>query len=211
MKLRAIIINYLIRITVVMMVVIFFSFAYIQMRNVTRQTRRNAGNIFTQIEQILDTNEEDLEELEEEYSDSCLNKAETIAYILQYHPSILGEEDLMELTKVVGFVQVDEIHVFNQQGEIIFGTHPEYYGFTFDSGEQMQFFKPMLDDYNLKLVQEITPNTAEGKMVQYSAVWSKNQQFIVQVGMYPETVLHAMEKMSCLTSFRCFAPIPALP
>lgn len=46
----------------------------------------------------------------------------------------------------------------------------------------MRFFAPMLTDKSLKLVQEVTPNTAEGKMMQYSALWSKDRHFIVQVG-----------------------------
>ena len=193
-NLRGIIVSYLTRITIVMMVVIFISFAFLQMLSATNQARKDAASIFYQIEQILTKNQDELEELETSYSESCLKNAESIAYILQYNPEILNQNDLVELFKVADFCQVDEIHVFDPSGEIIFGTNPEYYGFTFDSGEQMQFFKPMLSDYDLELVQDIMPNTAEGKMVQYSAVWSQNRKFILQVGMYPDSVLQTMEK-----------------
>ena len=193
-NLRGIIVSYLTRITIVMMVVIFISFAFLQMLSATNQARKDAASIFYQIEQILTKNQDELEELETSYSESCLKNAESIAYILQYNPEILNQKDLVELFKVADFCQVDEIHVFDPSGEIIFGTNPEYYGFTFDSGEQMQFFKPMLSDYDLELVQDIMPNTAEGKMVQYSAVWSQNREFILQVGMYPDSVLQTMEK-----------------
>ena len=193
-NLRGIIVSYLTRITIVMMVVIFISFAFLQMLSATNQARKDAASIFYQIEQILTKNQDELEELETSYSESCLKNAESIAYILQYNPEILNQKDLVELFKVADFCQVDEIHVFDPSGEIIFGTNPEYYGFTFDSGEQMQFFKPMLSDYDLELVQDIMPNTAEGKMVQYSAVWSQNRKFILQVGMYPDSVLQTMEK-----------------
>ena len=193
-NLRGIIVSYLTRITIVMMVVIFISFALLQMLSATNQARKDAASIFYQIEQILTKNQDELEELETSYSESCLKNAESIAYILQYNPEILNQKDLVELFKVADFCQVDEIHVFDPSGEIIFGTNPEYYGFTFDSGEQMQFFKPMLSDYDLELVQDIMPNTAEGKMVQYSAVWSQNRKFILQVGMYPDSVLQTMEK-----------------
>lgn len=193
-NLRGIIVSYLTRITIVMMVVIFISFAFLQMLSATNQARKDAASIFYQIEQILTKNQDELVELETSYSESCLKNAESIAYILQYNPEILNQKDLVELFKVADFCQVDEIHVFDPSGEIIFGTNPEYYGFTFDSGEQMQFFKPMLSDYDLELVQDIMPNTAEGKMVQYSAVWSQNRKFILQVGMYPDSVLQTMEK-----------------
>ena len=43
---------------------------------------------------------------------------------------------------------------------------------TFVRLEQMAFFAPMLTDKSLQLVQDAGPNTAEGKNMQYSAVWS---------------------------------------
>ena len=41
--------------------------------------------------------------------------------------------------------EVDEIYIFNDQGEIS-GTRKEYIGLNLDSGEQMSYFKPMLTD-----------------------------------------------------------------
>ena len=35
-----------------------------------------------------------------------------------------------ELKKIAQYVEVDEIHIFNKQGVIISGTHPEYYGYS---------------------------------------------------------------------------------
>ena len=67
-------------------------------------------------------------------------------------------------------------------------------GYSFDSGEQIGFFKPLLTDKSLELVQETTPNTAEGKLVQYSALWNEDGSFIVQVGMKPSNVLRATKK-----------------
>lgn len=58
----------------------------------------------------------------------------------------------------------------------------------------MAFFAPMLTDKSLQLVQDAGPNTAEGKNMQYSAVWSADGTFIVQVGKDPQLVTEAMEK-----------------
>ena len=93
-----------------------------------------------------------------------------IADILQLQPDIFQisepsvSEDMEELKRIAALMEVDEIHIFDKTGRIVAGTHPEYYDYTFDSGEQMSFFKPMLEDRSLKLVQDVTPNTAEGKM-----------------------------------------------
>lgn len=82
----------------------------------------------------------------------------------------------------------------DKTGRVFSGTHPEYYNYTFDSGEQMMYFKPMLNDTSLKLVQEITPNTAESKMMQYSAIWNNSKEYIVQIGMSPVRIMNLMEK-----------------
>lgn len=99
-----------------------------------------------------------------------------------------------ELKEIAESVEIDEIHIFDSTGRIFAGTHPEYFDYTFDSGEQMMFFKPLLEDKTLALVQDITPNTAEGKSMQYSALWSSNGEYIVQVGMEPYNVLKVREK-----------------
>ena len=74
------------------------------------------------------------------------------------------------------------------------GSVPKYYNYTFESGEQMKFFLPMLKDKSMQLCQEVTPNTAENKLMQYIAVWREDQKGIVQIGMEPIRLLEAMKK-----------------
>lgn len=62
----------------------------------------------------------------------------------------------------------------------------------------MYYFKPILNDKNLELCQEITPNTFENKLMQYYALWSENKEFIVQMGMEPINVMKATEKINYL-------------
>ena len=162
----------------------------------------SAVEMFHQMEQVLEENHKELKEREEEYKESCLNNAKAIAYLIQQNSLILG--DLEELRQIAKVMEVDEIHIFDETGRIFTGTHPEYYNYTFDSGEQMMFFKPLLEDKTLGLVQEITPNTAEQKMMQYSAIWSKNREFIVQIGMEPISVKKVIEKNELSHIFSLF-------
>lgn len=118
--------------------------------------------------------------------------AKSAAYIAQARPEILSDQ--AEMDKVATMLQIDEFHVFDPSGTLYTGTQPKYYGFTFLSGEQMQFFYPMLNDKTLELCQEITPNTAEGKLMQYAAVWMENGENIVQVGLEPARVLEATSR-----------------
>lgn len=190
--LRQIISQYMRLLTIIMAVVILNVIVYIQVVNEQRQAYENATRTFYQIEQMLDSNQDEMEEVVAQYSETCLSNAEAIAYIIRKDPSVLDSvEELRNIARLIG---VDEIHIFDKTGRIFAGTHPEYFDFTFDSGEQISFFKPLLKDRSLKLVQEIEPNTAEKKMMQYSALWSENGEFIVQVGMEPVNVMKVTEK-----------------
>lgn len=60
----------------------------------------------------------------------------------------------------------------------------------------MEFFIPMLEDRSLKLCQDIKPNTAEGKEMQYAAVWLEDGSGIIQIGMEPRRLLKKLEEKS---------------
>lgn len=190
--LKSIVVKNMEKVSLMMVIIILFFSTAIQWYGVRQTARQNALRIFDQIGQILEENSSELERVRGEYESMCLNDARTVAYILECRPE--ARNDVEELKKIAAGVEVDEIHIFDVTGKIVAGTHPEYYGYSFDSGEQMGFFKPLLWNYALELVQDISPNTAEGKLVQYSALWSEDRSFILQIGMYPSTVLRATEK-----------------
>lgn len=165
-----------------------------------------AVKTFSQIEQILAENQKELADAQQEYSQTCIHNAETISRIIENEPDIVYDTE--ELKRIAEITEVDEIHIFDNTGRIFAGTHPEYFNYTFDSGEQMRFFKPLLEDKTLQLVQDITPNTAEGKLMQYSALWSRTGDFIVQVGMEPVNVMKITEKNELSHIFSLFAVSP---
>lgn len=158
------------------------------------QQKESSQQMFHQVAQVIKTNENELSEERDEYSEYCIQKAEMVAYFMGYEPDTINDlESMRELARVL---DIDEIHIFNTQGEIYAGTHPEYYGYTVYSGEQMAFFEQMLNDKTLSLCQDIMPNTAEGKEMQYAAVWLDNESGFVQIGMRPERLLRLMEEKS---------------
>ncbi|GFI42816.1 autoinducer 2 sensor kinase/phosphatase LuxQ [Lachnospiraceae bacterium] len=192
LNIKSIVVKNMKKITLIMVVIILFISTVIQVFSMHRIGRQNAEQIFEQVGQILEENSRELKLVQEEYKSMCLDDAAVVAYILEYN--VEARDDVEELRKIAKDVEVDEIHIFDTNGVIVAGTHPEYLGYSFDSGEQIGFFKPLLEDKSLKLVQETTPNTAEGKLVQYSALWSEDGEFIVQIGMKPSNVLRATQK-----------------
>ena len=190
------------QITGILVTIILVMIFIYQLLREQNRAYENATGTFSQIEQVLEENQKELEEIHQEYRQTCLHNAEAVSRILEGDPDALNSVD--ELKEIAASVEVDEIHIFDTTGRIVTGTHPQYYNYTLDSGEQMMFFKPMLEDKTLKLVQDITPNTAEEKPMQYSAVWSSNGEFIVQVGMEPVNVMKVTEKNELSYIFSLF-------
>lgn len=184
--LKNIISKYMFQIAAVFVAFILLTVLLVLLATEQKQAYEDASETFELINNRLEENQQELTVVQQEYEQTCLYNAKVIADIIEGRPDILN--DVKGLKELAALLEVDEIHVFDTTGRIFTGTHPEYYGYTFDSGEQMRFFKPMLKDKTLQLVQDITPNTAVGKLMQYSAVWSGNGEYIIQVGMEPVSV-----------------------
>lgn len=182
------------RLSVIVIAAMLISLAlnyYLQVKDVRHNMYQASKERFWQINQILAQNTEDTEQTRRDFEDNCLIRAKAAAYIVQYRPQII--EDLEEMQKIADLLQVDEFHLFDTEGNLYAGSQPKYFGLSFSSGSQMQFFLPMLEDRSLALCQDITPNTAEQKLMQYAAVWREDGEGIVQIGMEPDRVLEALK------------------
>ena len=143
--------------------------------------------LLNQIEDIVTKNTETLQSLMIDFKDLCIEKAKTVSYILDYNPA--AEKSVSELMKITELVQIDEIHLFDVSGKIIGGNIPKYYGYSFDSGEQMAYFKPMLTDKRKQMCQDPTPNTAENKTMMYAIIWRNDGSGMLQIGIEPVRLL----------------------
>lgn len=191
-SLKQIINKYIRSAAIVMALVILVVIAFAEIIIEQGRVEDTAAGTFVRLEQIIQENEDELKQIKDKYDKTCLHDAEAIAYLLQKDPE--ATSDTLKLKKYTDLLELKEIHIFDETGTIVSGTNPEYYGYSFSSGEQMAFFAPMLTDKSLQLVQDAGPNTAEGKNMQYSAVWSADGTFIVQVGKDPQLVTEATEK-----------------
>ena len=191
-SLKQIINRYIRSAAIVMALVILVVIAFAEILIEQGRVEDTAAGTFVRLEQIIEENENELKQIKEKYDKTCLHDAEAVAFLLQKDPE--ATNDTLKLKKYADILELDEIHIFDETGTIVSGTDPKYYGYSFSSGEQMAFFAPMLTDKSLQLVQDAGPNTAEGKNMQYSAVWSADGTFIVQVGKDPQLVTEAMEK-----------------
>lgn len=167
---------------------------WIQLKIQHKNQAESSKEVFAQLEQLIQMNTRDIENGKEEFSERCIRSAEMVSYFVKNDPEIT--KSVERAKQLAEMLDIDEIHFFTPEGEIYSGTHPKYFGYTFESGEQMRFFLPMLEDKSLRLCQEIQPNTAEGKEMQYAAVWMEDGSGIVQIGMEPRRLLKVIEEKS---------------
>lgn len=141
---------------------------------------------------VIDKNESIESEFVKSLKDDYIVRAKAISYIVDAKPEV--EYDVDELQKIAGLMSVDEIHFIDDTGTIYSGSLPKYFGYSFDSGEQMAFFKQMLNNKDLTLCQDVTPNTAEAKEMMYAITWNESKTHMVQVGITPKRLLKELKR-----------------
>ena len=181
--------------------IILISFVIIWIGSVSLQmlsNRHNAWNasemILQQLEDVIEENKESYQTLLETLKEDYTLRAEIVANLLEMEERLYQTTE--EYRKIAKQLRVDEIHIINTGGCIVAGTNPEYFGYSFSSGEQMGYFKPMLADKKLSMCQDMVPNTAEGKMMMYAIVWNSSGTAMIQIGITPSRLLAKMNSAS---------------
>lgn len=141
---------------------------------------------------VLNKNDQSEEELIESLKDDYIVRAKAVSYIVDAKPQV--ENNVEELQKIAKLMSVDEIHLFDETGRITSGSVPKYFGYSFDSGTQISYFKPMLTDKSLTMCQDVTPNTSEGKAMMYAITWNEAGTMMVQVGLKPQRLLDELKQ-----------------
>lgn len=182
----------LIGIVSLVMTVLFVLQGFMQLVSSRKLFYQSADSSINQLNEILMGNDEVESNLMDSLKEDYIIRAKACSYIIENCK--VSEHDINGYRKIAELLEVDEIHLFDTNGVIYTGTNPEHYGISFDSGEQIGFFKPMLSDYNLSMCQDVTPNTAEGKQMMYALVWREDKKGLVQIGLTPTRLLEEMEK-----------------
>lgn len=161
---------------------------YVNDANAYRLSKVLLDRVFT----VLDKNDQSEEDLIESLKDDYIVRAKAVSYIVDAKPQV--ENDVEELQKIAKLMSVDEIHLFDETGCITSGSVPKYFGYSFDSGTQISYFKPMLTDKSLTMCQDVTPNTSEGKAMMYAITWNEAGTMMVQVGLKPQRLLDELKQ-----------------
>ena len=159
-----------------------------------RSFDRTSQVLLDQVSNVIEKNKASEEDLIDSLKEDYMVRAKAVAYIVDAKPEVANDVD--ELRKIAALISVDEVHLFNTDGVIYAGTNPEYFGYSFDSGEQMAYFKPMLDDKNLTMCQDVTPNTSNGKKMMYAITWNDDGTKVIRANRERNEQLAILTSMS---------------
>lgn len=145
-----------------------------------------------ELEIQVNSNKNEIEDLKKDLSSTDLEKARTLAYIIQLNPQSI--ESTESLNSLMESINIDEIHVTDEKGIITWTTVDKFKGFDFASSDQSKAFIPALTDKNFQLVQEPTERGADKVLFQYVGVARLDKPGIVQIGLTPKKLQDAIAK-----------------
>ena len=106
--------------------------------NARNRMMENSEMKLDQIVQTLENNEVELQNLKDSLSEDYLTRAYAFAYIIEQNPEVLGSQS--ELERIARLLNVDELHVIDENGILFAGSVPLYFGMDFHDTDQTREF-----------------------------------------------------------------------
>ncbi len=154
---------------------------------ITRRNNTESGrDRLRDVKEKLVSNAENIERLTNNLSQDNLAKSRAFADMLAMDKTLA--DDMDRLNEIKDRLQVNELHIIDEEGIITSSTIEAYIGFDMKSGEQSNAFMVIVDDPSIEIAQEPQQNVAEGIVMQYIGVARKDEKGFVQVGVRPEVL-----------------------
>lgn len=161
-----------------------------QMRAMKTQQYDTFVDKIDQIIHTMEENEIELDGIEASLNEDYITRAKAAAYVFERTGDMINYAE--ELQNLAGLLDVDEVHIIDENGILVYSSVPKYVGMDFHDYEQTREFLTILDgDENSYVIQETQPNAAEGKTMKYVGVARKEQKGIIQIGMEPTRLMEA--------------------
>ena len=161
----------------------------------TRQAEQNAieliGIKINDAQEQIDQNDKNLASIRMLNDETALAKARVFARLVAEDPELLTDDTKLEAVRLE--LQVDELHISNEEGILIQSIPKEYEGYDMASAPQSAAFLPAITYPNFSLVQSPQPKGIDNEMFQYVGVCRTDSPGIIQIGMKPQRLAEAME------------------
>lgn len=179
--------------TAAIMVILFINFLFHFNLLESQQFDTFSAKI-DQMIHTLENNQMELRLLRESLDEDYLTRAKAAAYVLDRQEEV--SMDVGQMQYLADLLNVDELHVIDENGIIVSSSISKYVGIDMANHEQTRPFLELLDrgEEDAYLIQEARPNAAEEKIMQYVGVARKAKVGVVQVGFAPTRQLEAQSR-----------------
>jgi diguanylate cyclase (GGDEF)-like protein len=157
----------------------------ITFRSLTNQQLNSFWAKTDQVIHTLENNQRELALMNENLDEDYLTRARAAEYVLNGQQDT--SMDVGQMQYLAKLLNVDEVHVIDENGFIVCSSVSQYIGIDMDDHEQTRAFLALLDSREEEpyLIQDAMPNAAENKVMKYVGVGRKGMKGIVQVGFEP--------------------------
>lgn len=146
-----------------------------------------------EVENIIFSRRAELAVLKKELDKNYLDKAKTLAYIIQQNPKIIKNN--AALFDMAALLEVDEIHISDEKGILKWGTVSNFYGMDFNGSDNTKPFMDAITNKDFEFVQDATVRSTDNVLFQYIGVARKDKPGIVQIGVSPKKLQRELAKM----------------
>ncbi len=140
----------------------------------------------------IDANNKAIDDLTANLNEESIAKAKAFRIMIELNPSILVQDPTF-MQQIADELDVDEVHVTDENGVLQWGNIVGFYGFDFASGEQTIPFLPALENPSFEMAQEPQLNGASGVLFQYTSIARRDKKGIIQVGLAPTRLEKALK------------------
>lgn len=156
-----------------------------------REAQKTESVQLAQAIEKMESNENAIISLKKSLDAEAVAKTNAFAFMIEQNPEILT--DLPTLSRIRDFLEVDEIHVTDENGVLSYGSEPSMFGFDFATNDQTKPFLAGMTDKSFVMAQEPQPNATKGILFQYIGVARQDKPGVVQVGLRPERLETALK------------------
>ena len=143
------------------------------------------------IQNTIKQNNLNLNKIKEDLNKENIIKAKSLAHMFLLDSSII--ENKSKIDELANTLEVDEIHIINENGILFAGNVIDFYGFDFSQYDQTKPFLEGLNKKDFVLAQEPQPRGADNVLFQYIGVSRLDSPGIVQIGVNPKKLEDALK------------------
>ncbi len=135
---------------------------------------------------------EEVQSVKNDLNKGFIEKARAVSFVIQQNPAILT--NMAQLSQLAKELDVEEIHITDKDGVLLWGTVEGFFGFDFKTTDQTKPFMQIIEDPAFELAQDPSERGTDKVLFQYIGVARKDEPGIVQVGVRPERLAEALKK-----------------